>query len=239
MKQLDQTTTTSERDVKWATRTVGSLAVLGLLAVTACSSEGGDASSTSPVTAAPETSTATAATDASVDPTTTQPVETAPDTVATTLPATTEPAIDPTTDTIEVPFYVVDPTIPGVATCAEVIQGFHVSFTNGAGESTVVEALIDSPRVTDEVVNTTCMEGDYGGVPALYYTAVLDAPAAELYQSIELRYPYAFGAGSDRFETVFEGVGRVDVEAGIGVSGSDAGLVPLDPSEFANFPPAP
>lgn len=75
--------------MKRATRASGAVVALCLLAATACSSDGDEATSESESTAAPAT-----ATEESVDePTSTEPPETAPstDTPTTDSPATTEP----------------------------------------------------------------------------------------------------------------------------------------------------
>jgi hypothetical protein len=97
-----------------------------------------------------------------------------------------EPTLPPSGGTVEVPFYVIDADTPVNMTCGAGIPGFNISFSDGSGGSTVVEARIEDDSVPDEVVNTTCTVNLFEGVPSLFYAAVLDAPAAETYESIEL-----------------------------------------------------
>jgi hypothetical protein len=234
--------------MKRATRAGGVIAAVCLLAAAACSSDGGDTTSGSAPTAAP----ATAVEDASDEPTTTEPPETTPSTDAPTTapPATTEPEADkpPVTttavestlpsssDTVVVPFYVTETGIPLDLTCESALLGFNVSFSDDSGGSTVVEARIEHFSVADVAVNTTCTEDLADGEPALLYAAVLDAPAAETYESIALRYPIGNGQGSDRDITVFEIVTQAEAEAGPYVEVGGGVQVPLDPSEVEDFP---
>ena len=145
-------------------------------------------------------------------------------------PPTTETTLPPPSGTIEVPFYVIDPSIPSDLTCGEAIPGFNVSFVDESGESTVVEARSEDDSLTDEAVNTTCTTVVVDGEPALSYAAVLDVPAAETYESIALRYPFADGQGSDVDNPVFEMVTRAEAEAGLYVNGAVYSLEP--PEDF-------
>jgi hypothetical protein len=207
---------------------------------TACSSDGDDTTSeTAPTTEARETAPSTTAPSATTEPKADEPSVTTPP-VASTIP--------PSTDTVEVPFYVIDASItPEGPTCATALPGFNVSFSDGSGATTIVEARVrerlrenSGSYDADAVVNATCIDDLADGVPALFYAAVLDVPAAEIYESIELRYPFANGAGNDMFCCGFEMVPQAEAEAGIGikVQGGGGGDVPLNSSEIDDFPPA-
>ena len=126
---------------------------------------------------------------------------------------------------VGVPFYVLDTAIPRALTCGSAEPGFDVEFFDESGGSTVVEARVEHDAVTDEVVNATCTDELVDGEPALYYAAVLDAPIAETYESIRLRYPFMP-------ETVFEMVTRVEAETGFYVEVTREGVSPLEPSEL-------
>ncbi len=149
--------------------------------------------------------------------------------------AAAESTLPPAGDTIEVPFYLVDTGYPEGWSCASAIPGFNVSFSDASGERVVVEARFESEFVADEAVNTTCAV-DLIDQPAIFYAAVLEVPAAEAYESIEVRYPFANGAGSDRYDPVFQTVTREQAEAGLGVRVGDGPPVPLDPAEVESFP---
>jgi hypothetical protein len=234
--------------MKRTKRTCGAIAAVCLLAATACSSDGDDTTSES----APTTAPTTAVENASDEPTTTEPPETTPSTDAPTTapPATTEPEADeppvtttaaestlaPSSDTVEVPFYVIETGIPLGLTCESALLGFNVSFSDESGGSTIVEARIEHFSVADEAVNATCTEDLANGEPALFYAAVLDAPAAETYESIALRYPTGNGQGSDRDITVYEMVTQAEAEAGLYVELGGGVHVTLDPSEVEDFP---
>jgi hypothetical protein len=113
-------------------------------------------------------------------------------------------------------------------TCGSAEPGFDVEFFDESGGSTVVEARVEHDAVTDEVVNATCTDELVDGEPALYYAAVLDAPIAESYESIRLRYPFMP-------ETVFEMVTRVEAETGFYVEVTREGVSPLEPSELEDL----
>jgi hypothetical protein len=232
--------------MKRTTRAGGAIAAACLLAATACSSDGDDTTSeTAPTTeereATPSTAAPTTAPPATTEPKADEPSVTTPP-VASTIP--------PSTDTVEVPFYVIDASIPpGLTglTCATALPGFNVSFSDESGATTIVEARVrerlrenSGSYDADAVVNATCIDDLADGVPALFYAAVLDVPAAEIYESIELRYPFANGAGNDMFCCGFEMVPQAEAEAGIGikVQGGGGGDVPLNSSEIDDFPPA-
>jgi hypothetical protein len=204
-----------------------------ILAAPACSSDAGDTTSASTPTEAapPETAPGTAA------PTTAPPVITEPEVEdpPVTTTAASESTLPPAGETIEVPFYLVDTGYPAGWTCADAIPGFNVSFSDESGESIVVEARFESEFVDDEAVNTTCAV-DLIDQPAIFYAAILEVPAAETYESIEVRYPFANGAGSDRYDPVFQTVTREQLEAGLGVRAGDGTQTPLDAAEVENFP---
>lgn len=221
-----------------------------LLAIAASCGSDGDATPETAPPADPQTN----AEEATDETSTTEPPETTPATAVptTVAPTTTEPEdVDPPvtatgaestppspSDIGEVPFYVIDPTIPADWTCETVsdLAGFSVSFTDEEGNTTVVEARVESDPLTDGVVNTTCTEENFDGKAALFFAAALDAPAAETYQVVKLRFPFANGMGSDRFDTVFEMLSQAEAEAGLYVLVGGGGPVPLDPSEVENFP---
>ena len=147
-----------------------------LLVATACASDGGD---TTPASS-PAASSTTVLQESTDETTTTEPPETTPSTAAST---TTEPSADdtpvtttapesaplPSGDTVEVPFFVIDASIPAGWTCASVsdLAGFYVTFSDEVGERTVVEARTESVPLPDGVVNTTCAAGPYNGTTAL------------------------------------------------------------------------
>jgi hypothetical protein len=162
-----------------------------------------------------------------------QATEAAPTTTA------AESTLAPSSGTVEVPFYVIDADIPDELSCGSAVPGFNVSFSDDSGGSTVVEARTEDDSVPDEDVNTTCIKDLFEGVPALFYAVVLDAPAAETYDSIELRYPFANGQGlpgRDGNVTVFEMVTQAEAEAGLYVEVHFSTFVALDPSEVEDFP---
>ena len=217
-----------------------------LLFATACASDGGDKTPAS----SPAASSTTVLQESTDETTTTEPPETTPSTAAST---TTEPSADdtpvtttapesaplPSGDTVEVPFFVIDASIPAGWTCASVsnLAGFNVTFSDEVGERTVVEARTESVPLPDGVVNTTCAEGPYNGTTALFFAAVLDAPAVETYQAIELRFPFVNGVGSDQDITVYEMITQAEATAGLYIEVNAGGQVPLNPSQVEDFPP--
>lgn len=245
--------------MKRSTRAGGAIATVCLLATAACSSEGDDTTSESAATDAPTTGLE----EASEEAATTEPLETTPTTAApTTVPTVTEPpettepepveppataatvdsTIEPSGDTVLVRFHIVDTSFPDGWTCDDAIPGFDVAFTDESGERTNVEARFPSDfRLATADPNGECAIELFDGEPALFLTANLDAPTAETYQTIETRYPFAYGAGSDTYNRYYEMVTSEEAEAGlyyqiVGEGTQVVGEVALDPSEAADLP---
>ncbi|MGB3735880.1 MAG: hypothetical protein WA964_13045 [Ilumatobacter sp.] len=173
-----------------------------------------------PETAPPETA----------PPETASPELVEPPATATAAESTTQPS----GDTIVVPFHTVDAGFPAGWTCDDAIPGFDVAFTNESDERTIVEArFANSSRVASEDTNAACAIELFEGEPALFLTAQLVVPAAESYPLIETRYPYAGGAGNDRYDTAFEMVTAEEAQAGLYLA--DVALDPLEAAELA-FP---
>ena len=245
--------------MKRSTRAGGAIATVCLLATAACSSEGDDTTSEIAPTAAPTTELE----EASEEAATTEPLETTPTTAApTTVPTVTEPpettepepveppataatvdsTIEPLADTVLVPYHIVDTSYPDGWTCDGAIPGFDVAFTDENGERTNVEARFSTSfRLSTDDPNAACAIELFEGEPALFVTAQLDAPAAGTYQSIETRYPFAYGAGSDRYDLHFEMITVEGAQAGlyyriVGEGTEVVGGVALDPSEAVDLP---
>jgi hypothetical protein len=215
--------------MKKATRAGGAIATVCLLAAAACSSDGDDTASESAPTDAPTTVPAV-----TEPPETTEPEPLEPPATA----VTTDSTIEPSGDTILVRYHIVDTSFPDGWTCDDAIPGFDVAFTDESGERTNVEARFPSDfRLATDDPNGECAIELFDGEPALFLTANLDAPTAETYQTIETKYPFAYGAGADTYDLHFEMVAAEEAEAGLYYrivgEGTD---VPLDPSEAMNLP---
>lgn len=215
-----------------------------LLAVAAASCGSGDGATTpeSSPTAAPTT----AREDSNDEPMPTEPPETTTTKAAptTTAPVITEPKpaeppattatsttmTEPVNDTIVVPFHTIDPEFPAGFGCDDAIPGFDVAFTNERDERIIVEArFANASRPADDNTNAACAIGSFEGAPALLMAAQLEVPAAELYPLIEIRYPFANGAGNDRYDAAFEMVTSEQAQAGLYRSD-----IALGPSEVAD-----
>lgn len=150
------------------------------------------------------------------DPSQTGIVDTPDPTVETTAAPASSTTEAPVPETMEVSFYLLDSRIPpDQFTCLSAPSNFDVEFIDEAGESTVASAVTErffAPSIEDPPINTTCTDvvAAADGQPAILFSAVIEAPAADTYQSISVNY--VFG---DVFEVFFEDVTRAEAEAGL------------------------
>jgi hypothetical protein len=179
-------------------------AIVLIVGIVALAMQGDDSSDTDTVDEpdpAPETT---------VAPTTTAP------------PTTTESAAPPEPETTEVSLFLLDSAIPPEQfTCLSAPSNFEVDFVDEAGESTVVRAVTEAwfaPSIEDPPINTTCTDvaASFDGQPAILFSAVLDAPASDVYQSIAVKYVF-----SEEFATFFEDVPLAEAQAGLYLEFSD------------------